>query len=144
MSNFEWRDDELKSALKRLKENAPERVADAMQKACLAIENSAKNKCPSNTGELRRSIQTEVKKEDADIIGIVGTNLDYAIYVHEGTGIHSRTGAGRKDVPWVYYSDRLGRFVKTDGIESTPFLEEAVNELAPSIAEYFMGVMDNA
>lgn len=134
-------DADLQNAVKEMTEKMPSKVVECLRNACLKVEADAKNNCPKATGELRRSIQTEVNGDGQTAEGIVGTNCDYAIYVHEGTGIYSRTGSGRSDVPWTYYSDKLGHFVKTSGIHSTPFLENAMNTNRSSIVEYFKGVI---
>lgn len=144
MSAVTWDDSELQAALGRLISEMPQKTQNCMQNACLAVEAQAKENCPAATGELRRSIQSEVEGGGTMIHGRVGTNTDYAIYVHEGTGIYSSSGAGRSDVPWTYYSDRLGHFVKTSGIKSTPFMADALTTMAPQIADYFMGVLEGA
>jgi len=40
------------------------------------------------TGYLRNSITSEVRREAYRILGITGTNMKYAIFVHEGTRPH--------------------------------------------------------
>lgn len=134
----------ITAQLTNLVNNMPQQVAQAVQQACLAIEAQAKNNCPVGSGDLRRSIQTEVKTEGDKTVGVVGTNLEYGVYVHEGTGIYSRSGAGRTDVPWVYMSEEDGKFYTTSGIQPTPFLEDAVNTLTPDIENYFRGLFGNA
>ena len=103
---------------------------------CLAMEAEAKERCPVRDGTLRRSITSEVETVADEVVGRVGTTLDYAPYVHEGTGIYSRTGSGRKEVPWVY-CDELGNWHTTSGIKSTPFLEDAAMNVAARITEFF-------
>ena len=72
---------------------------DALSKACLVVERGAKEKCPvGDTGILRESITSEVGERE----GRVGTNIEYGVYVHQGTGIYAVNGDGRKDVPWRY------------------------------------------
>lgn len=73
-------------------------VTEALEKACLIVENSAKEKAPVNTGNLRNSITHVVEGNE----GIVGTNVEYAPYVEFGTGLFSSQGDGRQDVPWRY------------------------------------------
>ena len=55
-----------------------------MEKVCLKVEaDSKKNRPPSITGNLRASITHKVvDEEDGEIAGYVGSNLDYAPYVH--------------------------------------------------------------
>ena len=103
-----WDDDALQKALKRLAEQCPQRTEEALTQACADIEAEAKERCPVDTGELRRSITSDVIKEDeGHYVGRVGTNLYYSIFLHEGTGLYSRTNKGRKDVPW-HYKDEQG------------------------------------
>lgn len=82
----------LKVKLKKLGNTS---TTDSLNKACLLVEDSAKAKAPVNTGTLRNSITYEIEGDT----GIVGTNLEYAPYVHEGTGLFAASGDGRTDVP---------------------------------------------
>lgn len=50
------------------------------------VQADAKTLCPTDTGMLRNSITTSVKYEDGEIVGKVGSNLKYAVYVEVGTG----------------------------------------------------------
>ena len=67
-----------------------------------------------------------------DIDGEAGEN--FGIYVHEGTGIHSRSGMGRKEVPW-FYLDAWGEGHTTSGMQANPFLENAYNSEAGHVAQ---------
>ena len=73
----------------------------ALGQACAIVERSAKEKAPRDTGALRRSITSEVTREDGALVGNVFTPLEYAPYVEYGTGLFAESG-GRKDVPWCY------------------------------------------
>jgi HK97 gp10 family phage protein len=84
--------DKLILKLENLSDDA---VKEALNKACLIVQNSAKEKVPVNTGNLRNSITYEVEGNE----GIVGTNVEYAPYVEFGTGLFSSLGDGRQDVP---------------------------------------------
>lgn len=121
----------------------PASMANAMEKACLMVEADAKELCPSVDGTLRASITHAVENEDGNVIGYIGSNLEYAPYVHQGTGIHAIMGNGRKQVPWVYYDAKTGSFVSTDGIEPNPFIQDAVNKDRADILTYFGGVLSD-
>lgn len=54
----------------------------AMEEIGLVAEGAAKRLCPVDTGRLRNSI-THAFVTDKEIV--VGTNVEYAVYVHEGT-----------------------------------------------------------
>jgi HK97 gp10 family phage protein len=49
------------------------------------VETAAKARCPVKTGRLRSSINHRVETSGKGIVAIIGTNVEYAIYVHEGT-----------------------------------------------------------
>ena len=97
-----------------------------MEKACLVIENQAKQNCPVDQGFLRASITSETEVTEEEIVGRIGSNLEYAPYVHNGTGIYAVAGDGRK-TPWGY-TVKAGKhkgFHWTHGQKPNPFLEDA-------------------
>jgi len=60
-----------------------ERALSALvRKTAFRIEAKAKEDCPVDTGTLRNSIQTVV---ESDTKATVGTPIEYAPYVHDGT-----------------------------------------------------------
>ena len=117
------------------------RIQTGVIKAGLRVEGTAKRLVPKDTTALQNSIQFELDESDdagraIGHVGVGGGDVNYAIWVHEGTGIHSRTGMGRKDVPWGYIDEEAtaknadGKpvVIWTDGNEPNPFLENAFNE----------------
>lgn len=98
---------------------------EAMLAALLFIEGQAKALAPvGNTGELRDKIDHKiVRKQGGNILGQVGSPLQYAIYVEFGTGEFAENGAGRKG-GWVY-QDPSGQWFFTWGMEPQPFLRPA-------------------
>ena len=97
-----------------------------MEKACLVVENQAKQNCPVDQGFLRASITSETEVTAEEIVGRTGSNLEYALYVHNGTGIYAVAGDGRK-TPWGY-TVKAGKhkgFHWTHGQRPNPFLEDA-------------------
>lgn len=113
-----------------------ESTVAAVTDACEVIEADAKARCPRDTGNLRSSITGDVQMDGDLTRGVVGTNVDYAPYVHEGTGMFSRTGQGRKHVPWRYQDDR-GAWHTTSGQKPQPFLEEAADANRERIVAIF-------
>lgn len=102
-------------------------VTHKMDKACLVVENQAKRDCPVDTGALRASINHEVELESDAIVGRIGSNLEYAPYIHNGTGIYAINGDGRK-TPWSY-TIKSGKYKGkhfTVGQRPKPFLKNAV------------------
>lgn len=101
-------------------------IVKNMEKACLIVERDAKKNCPVDQGLLRASIQHNVNLNDSEIIGNVFSSLEYAPYVHQGTGIYAINGDGRK-TPWKYEA-KAGKYRGwhiTKGQKSNPFLDKA-------------------
>lgn len=59
-----------------------------VQRRCDLAVNYSKADCPVDEGRLRNSIHSRVVVEGNQVVGSVGSDLDYARYVHEGTGIY--------------------------------------------------------
>lgn len=116
----------------------PEDIAPAMKKACLAVERSAKMKVPKGTGELGRSITSEVNIWPGEVVGVVYTPLEYAPYIEYGTGLFAEAGDGRKDVPWCYKDDE-GNWHSTSGMRPRPFMRPALNENREQILRLLEG-----
>lgn len=121
--------------LDELIENALSRqLKDGLKLATQMIENEAKRKCPVDDGILRASITHGYDPEGLQ--SVVGTNVEYAPYVHEGTGIHAKAGRGRRSVPWRYKTPD-GKWHTTKGQKPQPFLQEAVNETKEKLLSFF-------
>lgn len=117
----------MDSVLNALTKPADEaKLANALQRACLLVERSAKQKAPKDNGDLARSITSEVRGSGADMEGVVYTPLEYAPYVEYGTGLFAEEG-GRTDVPWCYQDDK-GEWHSTSGQKPQPFLRPALDE----------------
>ena len=101
---------------------SPEKLEQALMRACLLVERAAKQKAPKGTGEVARSITSKVENGQ----GIVYTPLEYAPYVEFGTGLFAEEG-GRKDVPW-HYQDDEGNWHSTSGMRPRPVMRPALDE----------------
>lgn len=77
-------------------------IVTALEEIGLVAEGAAKRLCPVDTGRLRNSITHALRGDDSVAIG---TNVEYAIYVHEGT-------SRRKGVPFLTQAalNNKGRF----------------------------------
>lgn len=96
------------------------------EKACTFLEGEAKKNCPVDQGPLRAAMFHDVKLTTTDIIGTVANSMEYAPYVHQGTGIYAINGDGRK-TPWKYKAE-AGKYKgwhTTKGQKPKPFLEKA-------------------
>lgn len=113
--------DKLISKLEKL-----DNVNQAMEQACILVENEAKIKCPVDNGLLRNSITHYIEDNPDELVGVVGTNVEYAPYVEFGTGIYSSLGNGRQD-RWKY-KDAKGEWHSTIGQHPQPYLQPALEE----------------
>ena len=74
----------------------------------LQVERKAKKLCPKDTGDLARSIRTELIGENEVA---VGTDVNYAIWVHEGTGLYAKGETSRpKGTYWIYIKKPNGEY----------------------------------
>jgi hypothetical protein len=76
------------SALRSLLTSPEGPVYRDLQVQTNRVRNRAISLCPVNNGRLRASIAQEIRLESTGLVGRVGTNVEYALYVHEGTGIY--------------------------------------------------------
>jgi phage gpG-like protein len=96
------------------------------------VEGLAKRLCRVDTGRLRASITTDMDTRPGRITARVGTNVNYAMFVHNGTGIYGPRG--RPIVPTrgkvlVFTPKGAGRPVfarSVRGMPKTEFLTKAL------------------
>ena len=126
---------EVDRNLERFEKELPNILEKALEQACLIVENSAKQNCPVNDGQLRQSISHKTNKTTGEI----GTSVEYAPYVEVGTGIYSTEGGGRQ-TPWVY-RDAKGEWHTTKGMKAQPFLKPALDMNRSKILDCFKGLI---
>ena len=80
------------TALKQLLESKSGAVAQDLDRRARAVQNQAIRLCPVNEGRLRGSISREIAVEPNGLTARVGTNVEYAMFVHEGTGLYGPRG----------------------------------------------------
>ena len=120
------------------KKGLNDKIAAALEKACLLVEADAKRNCPTGDGQLRQSITHEVDAENME--GVIGTAVEYAPYVEIGTGIHSSEGTGRK-TPWCYQNEKTGEWHWTRGMLPRPYLQPAMESNKDKIQKCFEGII---
>lgn len=94
-----------------------------MSRLVLTVEAEAKRQVPVRTGTLRRSITSVV--ESAGERGRVGTNLRYALWVHEGTRAHVIVPTVKRALYWKGARHPVRR-VMHPGTKGQPFLRNAL------------------
>lgn len=63
-------------------------VMSRMRQATLLVSRDAKLLAPVDTGRLRASITPAIRLDGNDVIGVVGTNVEYAAAVEVGSKPH--------------------------------------------------------
>ena len=77
-SKFKWDDSKLRKEVDFT-------VHQKIEKACLMVESDSKKMVAVDTGRLRASITHEIEKTKNEVIGRVGTNVEYAIVQEYGS-----------------------------------------------------------
>ncbi|UBK38680.1 HK97 gp10 family phage protein [Clostridium perfringens] len=118
--------EQFSESCEKAKKRMENQILKNVIKACLLIERDGKKNCPVDQGPLRAAMTHDVNIVFGQIIGRVGNTLEYAPYVHQGTGIYAKDGNGRK-TPWKYKVE-AGKYKgwhTTVGQKPQPFLEKA-------------------
>lgn len=133
--------EEFKSSMQGAVTEILARAYENMNAVALLVERTAKINCPVDQGPLRAAMFTDVTMENGQIVGRVGNTMEYAPYVHQGTGIYAVNGDGRK-TPWGYTVDKGKHkgFHWTHGQKPQPFLDNAKNQHKDDISALIGGV----
>lgn len=135
--------EELLAKVQNLGGNIEEGIHKGVGTFLSKVQADAKRNCVVDTGLLRNSIHTNVKYEDGEIIGTVGTNLEYAIYVEMGTGpvgasspklLPPNIKPKYKTTGWYYKAKDGVRYTK--GQIAKPFLYPAFKANESKVKEY--------
>lgn len=111
-----------------------ELVADIVGEVTADVANAARRRCPVDDGTLRASIRSMVSRRGGEVVGEVYSDLEYAAYVHEGTGIY---GPSHRPIRPVrarvlsWQQSGAGRVFAREvrGQRTQPFLAEALDEV---------------
>ena len=133
---------------------AKEDAGKLVIKTTIRVLNRAKILTPVDTGNLRASLTQDIKMKSGEVVGRVSTNVNYAIYVHEGTKAHkiypknakalvfywpkvgAKTVVPKKAPGWTGHFAKGTRFmigkgyVQHPGTKGRPFLRTALVEEA--------------
>lgn len=127
------------TALRQLLTGRQGPVARDMLRRGLLVETQAKRNLSGiggpkrvDTGRLRASINTQLVVRDGRPVAVVGTNVFYARWVHDGTGIYGPRG--RRITPvrrkrLRFRPGGTGRYVyarSVRGMAGNPFLRNAL------------------
>lgn len=129
------------AALMKFLSSPTGQVANRLKEVATEITGVAKVICPRKTRELTKSINWVMRQEGSGLVAYVGTNKEYAIFVHEGTGPHRIKARGKKALAFdwangpsgVTRSKRTGKvvrkFVNHPGTKGRPFLTDAAKRV---------------
>lgn len=117
---------EFSNSCERAKRQLEHQILKNITKACLLVERDAKKNCPIDQGILKAAMTHDINIWFGEVIGRIGNTMEYAPYVHQGTGIYAIDGNGRK-TPWRYKveSGKYEGWHITKGQKPQPFLENA-------------------
>ncbi|MFD7507893.1 HK97 gp10 family phage protein [Streptomyces sp. NPDC059853] len=112
------------------------RVGDLVRQVTADVAAAAQRRAPVVNGQLRASIRTSVTGTGTEVRGEVYTPLEYARYVHEGTGIY---GPARRPIrpvrakalSWRGPGGRRVFAAEVRGQRPNPFLLDALMEASP-------------
>ena len=94
MADLVWNE----GALRLLLASPAGGVGRDLARRAIRVQNKAKQLCPKDTGRLAQSITWKMTVSGLGLDAVVGTNVEYAVYVHEGTRPHVINGN-----PWLYW-----------------------------------------
>lgn len=114
----------MRRAVRKYAEDFEAEVKKIVTETAAIIHSNAKALAPVDDGNLRDSIEMEILNDG--FLAFVRVTAHYAIYVEYGTGIYASKGNGRQ-TPWTYYSDKLNRFVTTEGQKPQEFWSPAID-----------------
>ena len=130
--------DAILAKLNNMEEDMLAEIKKSVGQSLKTIQAEAKMLVPVDDGVTRNTIQTRQWVDQYGIEGDVFTNAPWAPYIEFGTGLPGLRGEtiGGPRYPeadgyaytttsWVYYSDKLGRFVTTEGQPARPFMYPA-------------------
>lgn len=109
--------EEFSDAISKIPKRFNEIMTEELQKVSLTAERYARQLAPRDTGELENSINAgSVKREGNSFVVYVGTNMEYATYVHElnSSRVGDKYDKGVK-IPGYYVNGRgAGTRAKTN------------------------------
>lgn len=122
----------LERALTNYGDDVIGRVKEIVSETTYNLYNNLIDLIPVDDGNLWKSVEIEFSNDGLSAKITIGAA--YAIFVNFGTGIYAQNGNGRKDA-WVYWSDKLGRFVYTEGQKPQEFWGPSVDRASRFFAK---------
>jgi hypothetical protein len=105
-------------------------VAKYLVRTAIKVEALAKRKCPVKTGRLRSSIRWSIHWSASGMYARVGTDVAYALAVHEGHRAFSVTARNAQALRFTVGGETVfvarGATVNIPAVAGVPFLSDAL------------------
>lgn len=128
------------SYIEDVKNDINEAAEQTLTEIGILVQNSARPLAPTDKGRLKQSITYAVDGRKVH----VGSSVNYAGYVEEGTGIHNSKG---RKTPWRY-KDVQGNWHYTTGQKAQPFLKPAflnnIEQIKKKASVKFSGIQNKS
>ncbi len=94
---------------------------EMLQVATFIAEGAAKEKAPIDHGILRGSIHSKLQHFNNELVGVVGTNVEYAPFQEHGTGIYGPNHAPitPKRGKFLVFKSKSGRMIFARSVRGT-------------------------
>lgn len=104
--------DKTVRTLEKIKSDIQNETDRIMLRAAMILEAEVKRMITNlglvDTGTLRASVHSFVRKQLGFVDGVVGTNMDYALFPEYGTGVRGASDPHPEKPSWYQYGDRPG------------------------------------
>ena len=126
---------EVVARLGRLHPLISQAIIKALNLSALVVKTQAKMLAPTRTGNLRASIGSRVEglRQEA----FVGSPVEYAGYVHDGTRPHPIYPSAKKALFWKGAAHPV-KFVRHPGTKAQPYLKDALHNNVDNIRDFFI------
>jgi hypothetical protein len=113
-------------------ENKVNGIKTVISESTMAIEGGAITRAPVSEidgGNLKNSIHSRFF--DNGLTGEVSASAEYSLYVEMGTGIYASGDKPGRTTPWIYFDEKLKKFIFTRGMKPMPFMLPSWEEERP-------------
>lgn len=95
-----------------------------LHEAKSVVSKQASRNSPVQSGDLKRSFESDSYVDDGENVAYIGSTVKYSIYQELGTGEYASGGNGRKG-GWFYRDPKTGKCVFTRGTQPKHMLRNA-------------------
>ncbi len=106
---------------------AKEALREGLRLGGIQVQNTAKQLCPVDTGQLRNSIAVENLPDNGSMVGVkIAPHAEYAVFVEFGTGQQGDPSVPHTTKEKWTYKGADGKFYTTSGQPPQPYLYPAL------------------